>query len=84
MESNGSRLLELISDNGRDEVAVKVRHADRVGPGVGPIEMRVDPVDGQAVRRDNVMIDDDLLLVAFIDGRPTEIVVRVYEEGEEE
>ena len=70
MQCNGTRLFQAIRNDGGDKISVEVRHANRVGAGVRPIEMGIDPVDGQAVSGDNVVIDDDFLLVTFVNGGP--------------
>ena len=73
MQRDGSGLLQVILDDGGDQVPVQVRHCDGVGAGVGPVEVGVDPVDGQPVGGDDVLVDDDLLLVALVDRSPVEL-----------
>ena len=73
MQCDGSGLLQVILDDGGDQVPVQVRHCNGVGAGVGPVEVGVDPVDGQAVGGDDVLVDDDFLLVALVDRSPVEL-----------
>ena len=73
MQCDGSGLLQVILDDGGDQVPVQVRHCNGVGAGVGPVEVGVDPVDGQSIGGDDVLVDDDLLLVALVDRSPVEL-----------
>ena len=73
MQRDGSGLLQVILDDGGDQVPVQVRHCNGVGAGVGPVEVGVDPVDGQSIGGDDVLVDDDLLLVALVDRSPVEL-----------
>ena len=67
MKSNCPGFLHVVLDNVGDEVALQVGHGDGVGASVGPVQVRVDPVDSQAVGRHDVLVDDNLLLVALVD-----------------
>ncbi len=70
MQRDRPGLLEVVLDDGGDEVAVEVGETDGVGARVGPVQVRIHPVDSEAVGRDDVVIYDHFLLVAFVNGCP--------------
>ena len=73
MEGNSSWLLEIILDDCCDQIAVQIRHGDRIGACIGPVEMGVDPVDCQPVGSNNVLVNNNLLLVPLVNGSPERI-----------
>ena len=68
MKSDCPWFLHVVLDDVGDQVAFQVGHGDGVGARVGPVQVRVDPVDSQAVGRHDVLVDDNLLLVTLVDG----------------
>lgn len=60
IDGDGARLLQVVADEHLAHAAVEVGHLDRVAHRIGPVQVVVDPVHGQAVRVDHVTLEHQL------------------------
>lgn len=60
------RLLDAVAYQGLPHISLEIGQLDGIFSGIGPINVIVDPVDCQSIRRGEVVLDDDRALVPLV------------------
>jgi len=72
-----SRFLNAISYQSFPHVSLKIGQFNGIFPGICPINVTVNPINCQSVRRSEIILDNDRALVTFVD-RSSKIVLFDY------
>lgn len=73
IQCNRSWNLQIVLDQNLTHVAVEVGQLDRRLLDVGKVDVVVDPIHGQPVRGDGLILDDHRLVGPLVNWRPSEM-----------